>query len=371
MSLLKKIIIGWLVLVALLLLAYTFLPWGRWFETQLRVQLANNGLDQLDFKVGDVGLSGLTLKELSLGEDSPFTLESLTLGYGISDLLEGKVNGIHTGELVFRHNGIEVKLGGVDLDLLPHVQDKPMQGNWEIRNVTITGLPLILPPLSGKGTIELAGSQLKMAGVFASTDASHKADFALDYPMDNADKAVLKIASAKLPWNEGVVSVKPLSIALYGNKPVKVTAVLDKVSLNTLMQQATGNKATASGVISGELPITIARSGAVTVQKGSLKTTDNGKISLPPDVIPGDHPQVEMVREVLKDFHYTDFSMAVNSDNPKKLSILLSLKGNNPEVYNGRMVNLNVNLSGDLIDLLHQGMITIVDPKQLLNKEQR
>lgn len=73
-----------------------------------------------------------------------------------------------------------------------------------------------------------------------------------------------------------------------------------------------------------------------------------------------------LVRDILKNFHYTNFAMGINSGKDDKLSMLLQLSGNNPEVYNGREVKLNVNLTGDLLSVIRQSMMSVSDPQQLM-----
>lgn len=370
LTLLKRILLGISALLVLAVLALTLLPWNKWLEAELKSRLAAVGMEQLSFTVSDVGIGGITFKSISLGDNASFVLDSLTLGYSLPELLEGRLQTLASGELIFKQNDMELRIGGLQLEPPVAQPDGTLQSNWRIRDIRISGTPLVLPTLEGKGTL-LWGSVVTLAGDITSSDASHKAQFSLTAPIADTAGATFKLTALQLPWNGGMLRAKPFSIALAGKQPVPLTLVLEHVPLHALMQMLSGNKVSATGTISGDLPLKIARDGAITIGQGTLKTDDKGVISLPPDVIPGDHPQVDMVRQIMQDFHYDNFSMELRSDNPKKLSILLSLKGNNPEIYNGRMVNLNVNLTGDLLDLLQQGMITIVDPKQLLNKGQK
>ena len=144
---------------------------------------------------------------------------------------------------------------------------------------------------------------------------------------------------------------------------------LQDASLGGILQGATAGRATATGLVSGNLPVTIEANGQVVVEEGNLTAYQGGVITLSPEVIPGDNEQVALVREVMKGFHYNTFLMSLASGKDKKLSILLSLGGNNPDVYNGQEIKLNVQLSGDLLDLLQQSILPLADPKQLLKDE--
>src|SRR5690606_41644310 len=97
-------------------------------------------------------------------------------------------------------------------------------------------------------------------------------------------------------------------------QPTTIPVQVDQVSLNALLQQAVGADASATGTVSGQIPLVISRDGRITLQNGSLRTSDKGLLSLPSTVIPGDHPQVDMVREILKQFHYDDISLTMRSE---------------------------------------------------------
>ena len=87
-----------------------------------------------------------------------------------------------------------------------------------------------------------------------------------------------------------------------------------------------------------------------------------------PGAIPGDNQQIALVREILKDLHYSLLSVAVDSGKDHKLSVMLALEGNNLSVYNGRPVKLKVHLSGDVLNFIQQNLTAFTDPKQLLKQ---
>lgn len=362
----NKIFLGLGVPLALALLAVMFLPWQHWFASELREQLAQRGLSELRFEVGGAGLGTVTFNDIGYGNPSPFNMAWLTAGYDATELARGRVREIRTGPFIYRRGGIMLGFAGAEMKQVPH--DDAMHGTWAIRDIATGGLPVLLPVLQGQGTLKLDDG-LFLEGTLQSADASHKAVFDMVLPEGEEGEAAVRIKSLTLPWNGGTLRLRPVTYPLTGTGPVTLTLELSRVSLQHLMQLAVGESAQASGRISGQVPVTVARDGSFTLGKGNLQTDDNGVISLPAAAIPGDHPKVEVVREILKNFHYTDFSLTLRSDEPDKLSMLLSLKGNNPEVYNGRSVNLNVNLTGDLLNLLEQGMVTMTDPRQLLKQD--
>lgn len=166
----------------------------------------------------------------------------------------------------------------------------------------------------------------------------------------------INIPNIKINWNDGIISAQNISIQPYSDAPIPITLNIKKISLNSLLSVTTSNRASATGVVSGTLPVVINRDGTFTMKKGNLKADEAGTIKLSPDVIPSDAQQVALVRDVLQNFHYSVFSMNIESADSKQLSMLLSLEGNNPDVYNGKTVKLNVHLTGDVVEMITQSL---------------
>lgn len=164
----------------------------------------------------------------------------------------------------------------------------------------------------------------------------------------------VRIVRAVGAWGQGVVSVDNIVIPLSGNINVAATLQVKEVQLNALMQLLTNGRASASGVVSGRLPLRIV-DGTVRINTGQIQAIGGGVLSIAPEAVPGGGQQMDLLRQMLSDFHYQEFALTMNSGKDDKLSILLSLRGNNPAVYNGRETKLNVRLTGDVISIL-QGM---------------
>ena len=178
----------------------------------------------------------------------------------------------------------------------------------------------------------------------------------------------LTIANAEAQWEGGTLTTKDAELSWNGPELLVANIVVTQVPLNRLMQLFSGGRATATGKVSGALPVIVYADRTLAVHQGILKAAGKGSITVSPELIPVDNPQVGLVRDVLKDFHYTLFSMDVTSGKDKKLSMFLQLHGNNPEVYNGRQVNLNIRLGGDVLSLIEQSVMPMTDPKLLMRE---
>ena len=336
----------WLVIgVVFLVVAAYFLPWKNWLEAKLKSELALQGMEQLEFHVEAVGLKEITFKDIAYGE---LKLPKLSVNYTLKELLNGDFREIHAKEVTLHKDKLAITLQDVDVSLISH--------DWQIKLINIAGAPVVLPPLTGKGKIEFADNKLALSGDIFSTDKKTSTSFKFDYSLNDNKSAILKIISTSLPWNSGVLSTQNISVPIYSAASIAISLKVKQVSLNSLLSAATGDRASATGVVSGTVPIIIGRDGTFTVKKADLKAEKEGVLKLSPDVIPSDTPQVALLRDVLKDFHYSIFSMGIESADSKQLSMLLSLEGNNPDVYNGRVVKLNVHLTGDVIEMITQSL---------------
>jgi hypothetical protein len=350
----KRLLTGIIGLALIMLaLAYT-LPWKKLLEEKLKSEIAARGISNLEFTVKSVGVEKITFSDIVFGE---LKLPELSISYNLRELWHGNFREIHAAD-------INLKAGQVDI-ILKDVDTSLVTNTWEIKTINVAGAPVALPPLSGKGKVEFTDNKLLLSGDIASADKKTSGRFIFNYSVGDEKSANVKISSVSMPWSGGVVSAQNISIPVYSKNPISLNLKIKKVPLNTLLAAATANRATATGVVSGTLPVVINRDGSFTVKKGDLKAEDKGKIMLSPDVIPSDTPQVALLRDVLKDFHYVIFSMGIESANDKQLSMLLSLEGNNPDVYNGRVVKLNVHLSGDVIDLVTRSINIINNPDYL------
>ena len=92
---------------------------------------------------------------------------------------------------------------------------------------------------------------------------------------------------------------------------------------------------------------------------------------MPPDVIPGGGQQIEMTRNILKNFNYNQLQVDISEEGADRIAILLALKGSNPNVQNGRAVHLNVRLGGDVLEFIRSNVIMITQSQSLFRQEKK
>ncbi|MCF8496294.1 MAG: YdbH domain-containing protein [Alphaproteobacteria bacterium] len=270
--------------------------------------------------------------------------------------------------LAFKFNAFEA--GAESLTLDAYVNDKGGEwtGPWALKGIIISGTPIPLPLLSGAGAIAVNQGRAEIKGKLNSEDKSWNAEFNLHYDFMDSEKSTLTVLRAVMPWKEGRIEVRNVKIPFTDKAPIKIPLKIERVSVQELMGSLTGGRVEATGKVSGTLPLIIGRDGQISILPGNLKSEGPGTISMPPDSIPGDNEQVALVRQILEDLKYTGLSITLKNDKSGRLGILMSFEGNNPAVYNGRPVKLNVNLTGDVIEFIQQNLLLFTSPEQLLRQ---
>jgi hypothetical protein len=234
--------------------------------------------------------------------------------------------------------------------------------------VALADKALGLPKLAGSGSLALAREKITAEGHFANSAKTHTADFTATYLPQQKNGSLLTITQAHMPWGGGMVGAKNARIPLAGAQAVNLTLNVEKVDVQALLQALTSAGTTATGAVSGTVPITLAADGALSIGKGDLRAIAPGIITLAPETIPGDNAQVAIVREALKNLHYSLLSLTLSTDANHMLAAELMVDGSNPEFERGRPIKLKVHLSGDLLNLISQNVKLMTDPQNFIQQ---
>jgi len=257
-----------------------------------------------------------------------------------------------------------VSLGIIKADLKPN-DHRVWSGPWTVESITAGDL---IPVLSGGGTISIGDEDITATGALADATKGYTASFHAGYNLADNNKSQLTVDQVIIPFQSGVITAGKVVVPFSGDEAIAVNTKIQKVSIDALLQKLTGERVSATGTVSGSVPIIVKRDGSFTLGKGSLQADGEGQIQMPGDVIPGDNQQVALVRQILEDLHYRVLTAAVETNGAQGMTVHLSLEGNNPNVYDGRPVKLNVNLTGDLLDFIRQNAMLITNPEKLLEQ---
>ncbi|RUO72952.1 YdbH domain-containing protein [Idiomarina ramblicola] len=179
------------------------------------------------------------------------------------------------------------------------------------------------------------------------------AEFDLQLPFQHPRQSTLDLTSHTIKGLGGSISIPNQRYSLAGNFALPV--VFERISLGELMRQYPSNKISIDGDVSGTIPVHW-DSKQFTVEQGYLGAlSPGGHLQVDSSALvsaAGNNPSLKTLAGVLSNFYYQQLSTVVDYDQNGKLYLAVQLKGSNPEVENGRPVELNVNLEEDLPALM-------------------
>lgn len=134
----------------------------------------------------------------------------------------------------------------------------------------------------------------------------------------------------------------------------KINIEVRDVDLQALSELSKVEGLTATGRLGGQIPVQIqTQKKRIVIEEGLLQATpEGGRIRYNPRVVPpvfqygGERTQ--LVLSALKDFRYKTLQLHLNGPSDGEAKIRTHLRGSNPDFFNNRAVEFNLNLSGPL-----------------------
>lgn len=228
-------------------------------------------------------------------------------------------------------------------------------------------LPYPLPPLKVKAVSTYAEKKgLRSEIALQDVSKTYRASLVVSAPPEEPDRGMVTVKTMQFPWGGGTVRVKGAVIPFALNQPVKALVTFEQVDLASLLGIISGDKISGTGKLSGTLPITYYPDGRIVIDEGTAKASDLGLISIPPSLLPGENPQLELARTTLENFHYNLLNITVSSNEQNESEIHLTIEGKNPDVHGERPIKLNITLGGDILPLIRQSILPMNDIKAFL-----
>lgn len=176
-------------------------------------------------------------------------------------------------------------------------------------------------------------------------------------------KGLLKIETLRSGLFNGQAWLDPQAIDL--SHPFKTKLHLKNIDIEELLKQYPTSDLKGRGLIDGTLPLEInltAEAPSLLIQQGLVTSqASGGLLQYQPVAKSGigkSNQSMQLVLDVLDEFHYTLLQSSISIGVDQKLNLGLTLKGRNPNVEKGRAVNLNINLEEDLPSLMTSMQIT-------------
>lgn len=182
-------------------------------------------------------------------------------------------------------------------------------------------------------------------------------------------RAGLRIVDANWPFAEGRLVLVSSSASVTAGNPEFLLSVND-IDLSSLIDMVGVPGLKATGRISGQVPVAI-RNGDPILLDGSISAKDNGIIVYRGEATEAvATEQTKLLTDALRNFHYTELAGGLSGNANGELVLRLSLKGANPDLYDGYPFAINVTLEGSLADLLRRGTVGF-RPLELIKEQSK
>lgn len=170
------------------------------------------------------------------------------------------------------------------------------------------------------------------------------------------DRTGVRIVDATWPFADGRLVLASLGSSALADDAAFLLTV-ENVDLGILLEIADVPGLRATGHISGGIPVVI-RDGDLVLVDGALAAQEKGTIVYRSEA--GDAVQTEQTKlltDALNNFHYTELSGGLSGNANGEVVLRLSLRGSNPDLYEGYPFAINVNVEGSLADLFRRGTV--------------
>ncbi|MEM7443684.1 MAG: YdbH domain-containing protein [Pseudomonadota bacterium] len=165
----------------------------------------------------------------------------------------------------------------------------------------------------------------------------------------------LSVGELQFDWAGGQVSAQPFSFDL-DNINTEVTLEASGVSLEEVLLEFPVEDLSATGILDGTLPVRLLGE-TIFVDGGRLQSRGPGIIRYTPQQSADAGEQgLQILFDAVRNFHYDSVGVSISGDTSDDLVVGLEIAGNNPDLYGGYPIDLNVNVSGDLADILRQSV---------------
>ena len=170
---------------------------------------------------------------------------------------------------------------------------------------------------------------------------------------------LINMSDLSMAFASGRVSGTDFLIDLETGQEI-VNLDVNGVDLSTVAQLSGLTDLEATGVLSGSLPVLFSANDAI-IRDGVLTTDSPGYIRYRPSQRSSSTVAAEggmqLALQAMEDFQYDSLSLTVSGSITGDLTAGLAIKGRNPDLYGGYPIDFNLNLSGELANIV-QGSLT-------------
>ena len=177
------------------------------------------------------------------------------------------------------------------------------------------------------------------------------------------------LAVEQLRWSfaGGTVRAQPFRVGSEASD-IRVTLTADGLDLGQLFALTRLDGLSGEGKVHGSLPVRI-KGGVAVIEAGELETDRPGWLRYrpaePPSALQAGGANVSLLLQALENFHYEALRITLDGRTDAAIDIGLHVRGANPGLYDGYPIEFNLNLEGELANILRSGLATYQIPERI------
>ncbi|MDG2285476.1 MAG: YdbH domain-containing protein, partial [Alphaproteobacteria bacterium] len=187
----------------------------------------------------------------------------------------------------------------------------------------------------------------------------------IDFAVDGLDQVLLTEISGG--FASGVFSARNIKVSL--DRPTHAEIEVMDLDASYLSGLAKVEGLHAEGTLSGSMPVVWTPGIGLSILDASLAAVGPGTVRYSAGERDAGFresgEQVGLMLDALSDFRFTTLGMNVNGEPGAGYRIGLALEGSNPNLYDGYPVRFNLDLSGQLDDIIKTGYRTYTRPTRV------
>ena len=182
------------------------------------------------------------------------------------------------------------------------------------------------------------------------------------------------LAIERLRWDfaGGTVAAAPFTVGSAASDII-LTLNAERLDLGQLFALTKLDGLSGEGSIGGTLPIRISGAEAV-IEGGELRAAGPGWLRYRADAVPdalrtGDE-NVSLLLQALENFRYEALRITLDGRTDAEMDIGLHVKGANPDLYDGYPIEFNLDLEGELANILRSALASYQIPERIRERMQ-
>lgn len=184
-------------------------------------------------------------------------------------------------------------------------------------------------------------------------------NFDMSYQFEVSGQPRVDIANATVDALGGTMSIGAVSFR--ADHKADTVLTIKTLDLARLFEALAIEGLTGTGRISGQVPLTFDAAN-VSIYDGRLAADGKGVLRFTSEraaeFLAGGGEQAQLLLRAVENFHYSELTLAIAKSGQDDLTATLSTLGRNPDVLDGQLFRLNINLESNIrkiLDALGQG----------------